>query len=101
MGSRKVLIFDVAAGTTLVRAGAQGYKGAILTAGAGAAATLTVYDNGAGAASGDIKDELKAPADGMDGWIRDQSEGIILKGVTVVIAGAGAKGKIHLSQDVL
>lgn len=98
MAANKRLIFDVGVGTTLVRAGNQGYKGAILTAGS-AAATLTVYDNSAGVASGDIKDELKAPAEGIDGWIVDQSEAVIFNGVTVVVAGTGAKGKIHLSLD--
>jgi hypothetical protein len=92
------LIEDVGVGTTLVRAGNQGYKGAILTAGS-AAATMTVYDNGAGVASGPIKDELKAPAEGIDGWIVDQSEAVILNGITVVVTGAGAKGKVHMSLD--
>jgi hypothetical protein len=98
VSSRKVLVFDVSPGTSLVRAGNQGYKGAILTAG-GAAATLTVYDNGAGVASGDIKDELKAPIDANEGWIRDETEVVILNGVTVVLVGAGSKAKIHLSLD--
>jgi len=98
--ARKCLRFDVAVGTTLVRAGAQGYKGAILTAGS-ATATLTVYDNAAGVASGDIKDELKAPIDANEGWIRDETEVAILKGVTVVLVGTGAKAKIDLSLDVI
>lgn len=87
-------------GTAQLRVGNQGLRGAILRSGSDQA-TLKLYDNAAGDATGKVLADLVAPANANEGWTHDMSEGIVLEGISYVLAGTGATASVHVSPDLL